>query len=833
MTKSNRLALALALALGCGEAPVAPAPVGGTLEVLVPTLELRPGRMMQAEVRLLRADGEVLDGPRVTWRSLTPNTVQVDSAGRLLGIAPGAGIVRVSAGGLATELALLLRNPPARAITLDATALRLTLPAGTRQLLAVARDSAGDPLLGATFQWGSSATRIAAVSALGQVSAIAVGQTRIVVQVDSVSTALDVEVVADPTPTAPVLEAIAPLLVVPGQTLVVNGAQFAPAPAANTVLLDGVPVPVTQASATRLVLAIPPATHFVCTPRRTVALQVGTTGGIGVRQVPLEVATTRALAPGDFAVLTPAAAHCLDLSATPGRYRLAVVNAARAIGAPSITPTLTGVSTDPGASALGAALERAREMTRESAWAPDPVPLNTIRTAVPMPRRGGAAGAPRLVEPRVGDLRPLRLPALGQADLCTRYTPITARVVWVGRRIAILEDTTTVLDGTRTLAGTQDALYAQVGAELDSLGWAIVRPFGDPLVMDARLDDDGRVGVVLTPRMNTALGGGALAATVTCDFFPRAQFAGSDMGEFIYAQVPTVAQGGDAPGTPTRWRREMRATLVHELKHVASYAERVVRGQPLEEPWLEEATARLAEELFARAVYGHRRGANVGFATSLACELATAGGAGCLATARAMQPHLEGLYEMLRASATRSPLGPTSAGDVAFYGAAWALTRWVLDHQGGDESAQVAALTTGGLTGIANLEARAQRPWEELLPEWALTMMVDDAGSPAPARLAFPSWDLRSQFRGLCEQVGRCRSASGDPRFPFADPVRAVRLTPATLAASISPAPPTFPLGPIVPGGFTPLDLTVAAGGHGVVGVTGGGTLRLGLVRVE
>jgi hypothetical protein len=779
---------------------------------------------MQAEVRVLTTEGEVVEGPRVTWRSLTPNTVQVDTAGRLLGIAPGPGVVRVSAGPLSAELALVLKNPPARTITLDAGALRLSLLNGTRQLVAIARDSIGEPLLGAGIQWRSSAARIAAVSALGEVTAVAVGQAQVVAQADDITTALEVAVVADPSPTAPVIDAIAPLVVIPGQTLVVNGALFATTPGANTVVLDGVPVPVTQASATQVVLTIPPATSFVCAPRRTVALQVGTAGGIGVASVPLEVATTRAVDRGSFTVLTPAAAYCLDLSASPGRYRLAVTNVARSIGAGSIAPTLTGVvASGEAAAMLGTRVDASSARSADAHL-----------VVVDAPRAGSIGRSrtvpPRLVDPRVGDLRPIRLPALGQPDLCAKFNPITTRVAWVGRRIAILEDTSTVVDGVRTLAGTQDALYASVGAELDSLGWTIVRRFGDPLVMDGRLDDDGRVAIVLSPRMNAILGGAALAATVTCDLFPRAQFPASDMGEIIYAQVPTVAQPGDAPGTPTRWRREMRATLIHELKHIASYAERIVRGQPLEESWLEEATARHAEELFARAVYGHARSANVGFPSSLACEII---GTGCLDAPRAVQPHLEGLYEMLWSSTARSPLGPTTAGDVSFYGSAWAFTRWALDQHGGDESALFTALTTGGQSGLANLEARLQRPWEELLPEWALAMIVDDAGFTVPSRLTFPSWNLRSQFRGLCEQVGRCLSASGDPRFPDVDPVRALRIIPATTAASLGFAPPSLALGTIVPGGFAPIDLTITAGGNGVFGVTGGGTLRLGVLRIE
>jgi hypothetical protein len=823
VSKSNRLALLLAFGLGCGGAPVEPTPRVGAVEIVVQDTVLRPGRALQAEARVRAPDGALLEDIAVSWRSLTPATLQVGPTGQVVAIAPGVGIVRASVGSIGSELSLTLRNPAVRTLRLEVDSLRLSLPAGVRLLAAAALDSVGDPIVGAVVQWSSSATRIASVSGLGQVSAVAIGQARVIAQADAASAAVEVSVVADPSPTAPVIDAIAPVVVIPGQTLVVNGSLFGATPASNTVLLDGVPVAVTQASTTQMVLSIPPATSFSCAPRRTVALQIGTSGGIGVASVPLEVATARALQPGSFAVLTSAAAHCLDLSSSPGRYRLAVTNVARSIGAPSIAATVTGVVSAP--EAWPAVLPDQRVALQTTTSATFSATFGATRSG-----SGRPADAPRIVEPRIGDLRQIRLPALGQPDLCTRFTPITARVAWVGRRLTILEDTTTVIDGVPTLARTQDPLYAAVGTELDSLGWAIVRRFGDPLVMDGRLDADGRVAVVLTPRMNTALGGGALAATVTCDLFPRAQFAASDMGEIIYAQVPTVNAVGDAPGTPARWRREMRATLVHELKHVASFAERVIRGQPLEEPWLEEATARHAEELFARAIYGHQRGGNVAFATSLACEIT---GAGCLDAPRAIQPHIEALYEMLGASTTRSLLGPTSAGDVSFYGAAWAFTRWVLDQQGSDESITFAALTSSGQSGLANLEARAQRPWEELLPEWALTMMVDDAGWSVPSRLTFPSWDLRGQFRGLCEQVGRCLSPAGDPRFPYADPVRAVRLTPASAATTTSSAPPTFTLGTIVPGGFAPIELTVTAGQSGVVGVTGGGTLRLGLVRIE
>ena len=71
--------------------------------------------------------------------------------------------------------------------------------------------------------------------------------------------------------------------------------------------------------------------------------------------------------------------------------------------------------------------------------------------------------------------------------------------------------------------------------------------------------------------------------------------------------LPTDSTGatGYATFTPESWYWSIRATFIHETKHVASYVARVVNGTGnFEVSWLEEGTARHAEEIWARQIYG-------------------------------------------------------------------------------------------------------------------------------------------------------------------------------------------------------------------------------------
>ncbi|MEX2180844.1 MAG: Ig-like domain-containing protein [Gemmatimonadaceae bacterium] len=846
----RRPVIALALLLGASSACDDPArpvlhPVA-QINLEAPSLELRPGRTMLLTALPLDHAGEPVSVP-VTWSSGTPNLLTVEPTGLVRAHAPGQAVVRAAAGPVVAQIVLDLINPPAASLTFAQDSFYLVLPGGVAALPLSAVDSVGGVLVGAAPTWRSSAPRIATVTAAGAVTPVAVGRATITASLDDRLADAIVIVDASASETAPFVADVTPALVVPGTPVVIRGERFASTPSANTVLVDGIPLTVTAASPQELT-AVLPAAHGHCLPTAAVALQVSTAGGIGVAPVTLRVAPERELAVGEALVLSTASGSaCNELVASDGRYLLAISNAARALGAGPIGVALAGrsVGAEP---AVSAPLARA-EQPAGARWAPGAARtqrrLAAHGTLLRQTRDHLAAAVglasphrepdPMLQVPALNGIVPVRIPNLDTQNFCQNFLPINARAVYIGARVVVLEDTSTVIGGAPTTAGQIDHLLVALGTEVETVFWPIVTRFGNPLVMDSRLDDNGRIFLVFTPRMNFLRQGAVLGAVVSCDFFPRAQLASSNVGEVLYAQVPIIADPGTGPGTPDRWRHEIRGVIVHEMKHIVSYAERIVRGQPLEEVWLEEATARHAEELYARALHGTTQGDNTPYSTGIRCEALYGFPApGCDDDPRSMLPHFEALWSFLDAPAARSPLGGVDAADLSFYGSAWALTRWALDHRGVAEDDLFAAFTVGGLTGLANLEARAGTTWDEMLGRWALAMMADDrAGfTPHEARLTFPSWDLTGIFGGLCLDVGPC--AGEPPRHPYFSrphPLRSDQRAAGHFDLSV---------GSIQPGGFHAVELLEGGAGHrqllhlrGVDGAPLPATARLAILRVN
>jgi hypothetical protein len=142
-------------------------------------------------------------------------------------------------------------------------------------------------------------------------------------------------------------------------------------------------------------------------------------------------------------------------------------------------------------------------------------------------------------------------------------------------------------------------------------------------------------------------------------------------------------------------------------------------------------------------------------------------------------------------------------GDFTFYGSGWALTRWLLDHEGLGEAAFYTALTTSGQSGVSNLEGRTGRAWDAIVPEWSLAMATDDRAGlvPASSRLRFPAWDLRSVFQGFCDLLGSCIAMP-----PHASPY--MRASPLSMVA-LEAGAFGVEIPEVAPAGFAALDLLV------------------------
>ncbi len=809
------LAVGLILTVSCGGGE-GPPPTVKDVSVSASATTLLVGATTQLTARVTGVDGQLVPHPQVSWSSLTPSIIGVSATGVATALQAGQGTVRAISGGRSGDLELTVTNPPVASAAFDRDSVVLTLPGGSATPVLVAKDAAGRVIGNATFFFSSDAPKVATVTQLGVISAVAAGTAVISARNEGVTATLRVRVTATATATSPRITSVTPL--VAGGAAVVTGSNFAATIGGNVVLVEGIPATVTGATTTQLNITLP-ASGWACDNVRPVSLQVNANNETGVGTASLRTAVPRTLAVGQSLVLSTASdARCNELTGTGGSYVVTVYNVARTLAGGEATFTLRGAATTTAvqADALAAARlqgvrnthtpasgartaaagiaasrslptyarigsarfarwqEIAREqrseathadvMQRSIAFARSAgSPLTAARRQRSVEGAVPASGAfANQISSTIGAISPLKVPNLDAQNFCTANTPIGARTAWVGPHAIIVEDTTSVLNGTPTLKGQLDSLYALVGEEFESVMWPILtQSFGNPLAMDQQLSRTGKLVMFFSPRINAMAGGTVTGFVVSCDFFPPSQAPSSNFGEYFYAISPTSLASGISTGTRDAWMRQIRATIIHEVKHITSFAERFSRNAEFEELWLEEGLARHAEEQFARSIYGTAWKANTGYQASVYCDVRPASSSApqCAGRPILMLRHFDALYQYLQAPEPYTVLGRVGAGDATFYGTAWSVARWMMDHYATSESAFLSGLVQSTKAGVANLEARVTGPvWEEMFGEWALALFADDYPGVtfANARLQFPSWNLRDQFRGLCNDFGPC-----------------------------------------------------------------------------
>jgi hypothetical protein len=560
------------------------------------------------------------------------------------------------------------------------------------------------------------------------------------------------------------LTAISPPTLTSGVTATITGAGFSATIASNAVTIDGLPASVTAATPTSLTVTVP---TLPCTPAHTAIVSVSVAGGpAGTRSHPVRAGTLRSLAVGQSVIIATAdESRCNELANTGGLYYVTVRNTSTVYSPFGPAFELKGAAGVVG-SVVNSNVARAplrsaiapRPMMMAATDASDAAHIRHLERSLAVLRQHGprwratrtAPAADRRVftAHAVGDPFPVRLPNIN-ANFCNDYIDLTGRVAYVGTRSIIVED------NANPLAGTIDTTYAQIGAEVDAVMWPILETnFGNALVNDATLDNNGRIVMVFSRTINTLFPG--IAGFVSpCDFFPRSVFASSNQGEFFYAIAPGAAGPITTPDSPPRWRWSMRSTVIHEVKHIVSTAERFFRsgGTVFEESWLEETTARMSEELYERARYGFLQRANIGYGSAGNpvgpwCGLRLSCG-----QARGIVRVFEDLApQWYTAPHNYSPIGRIDDGDFSFYATGWSLVRWGVDASANQEATILRGMTQDpSRTGLANFEFHTGIPFATALPKWTMAMILDDypAFAPADPTLRQPSWDLRNVFAGL------------------------------------------------------------------------------------
>lgn len=751
------------------------------------------------------AKGNALTGRVVTWSSSAPTIASVDNAGIVSGVSAGVATITATSEGASGTAPITVVPVPVAAVIIDNRSPNVR-EGGTAQLTATVQDAIGRALTGRTVTWSSATPAIATVSQAGLVTGLTVGTTYVRASSEGKTDSVPMLVKSI---NAPTIASTGPATWTPLGAATISGTNFSSDIAGNEVLVNGVKATVTAASTTSLSIVVPSATALPCSPTGPVPISVSVGGDVVTSNANLAIATQRQLALGESMLLTSQAdLMCNEFSVTGGTYVVTAFNAATSsalaqsfqmVGAALAAPASTSLApasvisySAPAMASFGpiAIASRTREdrlaMGHAAAMEASNDFLRThtnLRRAMAAKKARDRAAFARTASPSAAAAVAQAVPNVG--DRFTRrmmktfgnyntYDEVHTRVVYVGPKLIIMEDSLS------PLAGTMDNEYVAIGTEFDRDMYGYLSNFGDPLVLDAETDNNGRVIAIFSPKVNnyTIGSGGSLLGFVTsCDFAPNTDpnplnaCVPSNEGEYFYAFVPNPNATGNSNWSLEDWRHYVRGTMLHEFKHVVMFAERIaLDASQAEEGWLEEATAQMATEFWARKLYSNKgQKANIAWADGLICDYVRPGDARCADPVEAIGHHMGFLYAHYTANESKSII---NSSDNVIYGSSWSFARWVTDSYGGaDEGAFLRSLVIQqNDRGIGNLQNRTGKTWAEMLGYWSLASASDDypGGTINDPRARLQSWNTRNILATMSASL---RYSDGSQAFPKPWPI--------------------------------------------------------------
>ncbi len=762
------LASLILAACGGGGDPIAPK-VASSVGVIPGSASIVAGARQQLSVAVREKSGGVLTGRAVTWTTSNPAIATVDVAGLVTAVASGTAVVTAIVDGVSGIAAITVLPVPVESIELSPLATSISI-AATQQLQLVLRDASGNVLSGRAVTWSSSAVSVATVDASGLVTGVSAGV--VIVSASSGAKVATATITVTAAVALPVILSVQPARLIPGSIVTIAGTGFDPVPVNNVVTIGNVIAPIISASATQLIATVPCVEGGIANVRVSSAQRKS----ISV-SAPLDV-VQRSLQPGESLILASSASSvCNELLTTSAsaRYLVSVFSVStspnnlidfefRGNSPASLSPGATSIaSTAPvrseAAPSFGShqdqlhwsILERNRD---------DYVRLRAKASAlgVSSTQSAGRSAIRAADLPIPGDMKSFFFTLVGGCSDTTRV--IRGKAIFIGSKAVIWEDSSNALQSADD-APLAD-YYRRLGEIFDRDQYdAVKNTFGDPLVRDPLLDNDGHVQMVFSQRLN---GSGAAAYVTSCDQFPNAVAPASNFGEYFYGFVPTVNGSNlNSTAAPDGWFNFMGRTVVHEVKHIASFSARVANDAPtFEQSWLEEGTARHAEEIWVRA-YIHHVGwkANTGYGTALTngvyCDFNPADPP-CLSADPLRRPSygMRRQFNEIRDKLLRpwdwSPFGDGSgqSGSV-FYQTSWSLVRYTIDRYATSEADFFHSLLNSNTSGVTNLTSVAGASLDRLIGGWSLALYADDypGASRGNRDVQFATWNLRDIYAGL------------------------------------------------------------------------------------
>jgi hypothetical protein len=361
------------------------------------------------------------------------------------------------------------------------------------------------------------------------------------------------------------------------------------------------------------------------------------------------------------------------------------------------------------------------------------------------PQRGFSALVGVPATPAVGSQISLN----GNANSsCTSPQPHGATVVAVSTRAIVAVDTLAPPNGFTT------ADYQNFAATFDTLIFPLdTLNYGAP----TDIDNNGRVLLFFSQLVN-ALSSNTSNSFVGGFFYSRDLFpltdsptlagcAGSNVGEMFYLPVVDAAQTYNrffkSKDTVTS---QIYTTIVHEFQHLINAGHHLYVNQTatrLEESWLDESQAMLAQELLYYRVSGFAPKQKLTWQT-ISTGANANGTQNSIVNAYLVQG-LGTLNFYLQVPEASTPYNNTE--NLATLGSGWEFLRYLLDQTPGTQATFTRAIDNGLVSGFANLEnvfSLTPASLANTYQSWAIAQYVDGTGISSNAAYSNPSWNFRS-----------------------------------------------------------------------------------------
>jgi hypothetical protein len=331
---------------------------------------------------------------------------------------------------------------------------------------------------------------------------------------------------------------------------------------------------------------------------------------------------------------------------------------------------------------------------------------------------------------------------------CGTPQPHGATIVAVSTRAIVAVDTLVPPNGFT------NADYQNFAAAFDTLIYPL-----DTLNFGAPTDIDGNGRVLLffsqlvnqlsPPGQGSYVGGFFFSR----DLFPLASTstlaacAGSNLGEMFY--LPVVDSSQQYNGYFKNKKvvtSQVLTTVVHEFQHLINAGRHLyvnMAATRLEESWLDESQAMLAQELLYYRVSGFAPKQKLTWATI--STGANANGAQLDLVDAYLVQGLGLVDSYLQVPESSTPYN--NSENVATLGAAWQFMRYLLDNTTGPQYTFSRAIDNGVVSGFANLSNAFSTSLPALAASyqsWAIAQYVDGTGLSSIPAYANPSWNYRS-----------------------------------------------------------------------------------------